>query len=212
MSGSMQDKRSDPRIPLIAAVEVTEVATGTRLNSRTSDISRTGCYIDTLNPTPVKTVVRVRLTHAGEDLELPWASASTKICRPLKSLASIAGFPARSRLLQSRCCNARRKTCLLANATARKICCSVLLAIPSLFFSCAHWVLPFAALSACSHASSLFFPRPCLLRRMNLHPLRFPFLNFIAASGSISTTRCTALRARSALQAPRQMPRDQVLE
>ena len=71
MSGSMQDKRSDPRIPLIAAVEVTEVATGTRLDARTSDISRTGCYIDTLNPTPVKTVVRVRLTHAGEELELP---------------------------------------------------------------------------------------------------------------------------------------------
>ncbi len=71
MSGSMQDKRSDPRIPLIAAVEVTEVATGTRLNSRTSDISRTGCYIDTLNPTSVKTVVRVRLTHAGEELDLP---------------------------------------------------------------------------------------------------------------------------------------------
>jgi len=71
MSGSMQDKRHDPRIPLIAAVEVTEVATGTRLDARTSDISRTGCYIDTLNPTPVKTVVRVRLTHAGEVLDLP---------------------------------------------------------------------------------------------------------------------------------------------
>jgi hypothetical protein len=71
MSGSIEDKRTDPRVPLIAAVEVTEVATGTRLNSRTSDISRTGCYIDTLNPTPVKTIVRVRLTHAGEELELP---------------------------------------------------------------------------------------------------------------------------------------------
>jgi hypothetical protein len=71
MSGSMQDKRHDPRISLIAAVEVTEVATGTCLSARTSDMSRTGCYIDTLNPTPVKTVVRVRLTHAGEELELP---------------------------------------------------------------------------------------------------------------------------------------------
>jgi Ribonuclease G/E len=70
MSG-MQDQRHDPRIPLIAAVEITEVATGTRLSARTSDISRAGCYIDSLNPTPVKTVVTVRLTHAGEEVELP---------------------------------------------------------------------------------------------------------------------------------------------
>ena len=50
----MQDKRSGIRIPLIADVEVTEVATGARLSARTSDISRTGCYIDTLNPTPAR--------------------------------------------------------------------------------------------------------------------------------------------------------------
>jgi PilZ domain len=67
----MQDKRSDPRVPIIAVAEVVEVATGTRLSARTSDLSRTGCYIDTLNPTPSKTVVRVRLSHAGEELELP---------------------------------------------------------------------------------------------------------------------------------------------
>jgi hypothetical protein len=67
----MQDKRTDPRVPLIASVEVTEVATGTRLSARTSDISRTGCYIDTLNPNPVKAKVVVRLTHNGEELELP---------------------------------------------------------------------------------------------------------------------------------------------
>ena len=71
MSDAMQDKRHDPRVPLIAAVEVIEVATGTRLSARTSDLSRSGCYIDTLNPTPSKTVVRVRLTHLSEELELP---------------------------------------------------------------------------------------------------------------------------------------------
>jgi PilZ domain len=71
VSRTMQDKRTDPRVPLIAVAEVTEVATGTCLAARTSDLSRTGCYIDTLNPTPSKTVVRVRLTHGGEVLELP---------------------------------------------------------------------------------------------------------------------------------------------
>src|SRR5204863_2573902 len=71
MPGTMENKRNDPRVSLIAAVEVTEVATGTRLNARTSDLSRTGCYIDTLNPTPSKTVVRVRISHSGEELEVP---------------------------------------------------------------------------------------------------------------------------------------------
>jgi hypothetical protein len=67
----MENKRNDPRIPLIAAAEVTEVASGTRLAARTSDLSRTGCYIDTLNPTPAKTIVRIHLTHGGEELDLP---------------------------------------------------------------------------------------------------------------------------------------------
>jgi PilZ domain-containing protein len=71
MPGTMQDKRSAIRVAFIAAVEVTETATGTRLSARTSDLSRTGCYIDTLNPTPSKTVVRVRLTHNGEELDIP---------------------------------------------------------------------------------------------------------------------------------------------
>jgi PilZ domain len=65
----MQNKRHGPRIPLIADAEVTEVATGTRLSARTSDLGRTGCYIDTLNPSSEKTLVRVRLTHCGEELD-----------------------------------------------------------------------------------------------------------------------------------------------
>jgi hypothetical protein len=67
----MQDQRNDPRIPIIAAAEIIEVATGTGLSARTSDISRTGCYIDSLNPMPVKTVIRLLLKHGGEELELP---------------------------------------------------------------------------------------------------------------------------------------------
>jgi hypothetical protein len=67
----MQDKRGDQRVAFIATVDVTEVATGTRLSARTSDLSRSGCYIDTLNPTPSKTVVRLRLSHNGEELEVP---------------------------------------------------------------------------------------------------------------------------------------------
>lgn len=66
----MQDRRDAQRLPLILAVEVTEVDSDARLSARTSDVSRTGCYIDTLNPTPTGTVVRVKLSHNGEQLDL----------------------------------------------------------------------------------------------------------------------------------------------
>ena len=67
----MQNQRTSPRAPIIAVAEITEVATGTHLAARTSDLSRTGCYIDTLNPMQSKTVVKVSLRHEGEQLELP---------------------------------------------------------------------------------------------------------------------------------------------
>jgi Ribonuclease G/E len=70
MPGTMQDRRDAKRLPLILAVEVVEVESGTRLSARTSDVSRTGCYIDTLNPTPTGTTVRVKLTHESEEVDL----------------------------------------------------------------------------------------------------------------------------------------------
>ena len=70
MPGTMQNRRSADRVPLILVAEVTEVDSGARLSARTSDVSRTGCYIDTLNPTPTGTVIRVKLAHDGEELDL----------------------------------------------------------------------------------------------------------------------------------------------
>jgi len=70
MPGTVQDRRNSQRRPLILAAEVTEVHSGAKLSARTSDVGRTGCYIDTLNPTPTATVVRVKLTHQGEELDL----------------------------------------------------------------------------------------------------------------------------------------------
>jgi hypothetical protein len=70
MPGTMQNRRDAQRLPLILAVEVTEVDSGARLSARTSDVSRTGCYVDTLNPSPSGTVVRVKFNHNGEQLDL----------------------------------------------------------------------------------------------------------------------------------------------
>jgi len=70
MAGTMQDRRDAQRLPLIIAVEVVELDSGARLAARTSDVSRAGCYVDTLNPTPTGTVVRVKFNHDGEQLDL----------------------------------------------------------------------------------------------------------------------------------------------
>jgi len=60
------ERRSAPRHAMILAAEVIELPRGTKLNARTSDISRTGCYIDTLNPIPKGSEVKVRLTRGQE--------------------------------------------------------------------------------------------------------------------------------------------------
>ncbi len=63
------ERRSAPRHPLVLAAEVVELPRGAKLAARTSDISRTGCYIDTLNPIPQGSQVRVRITHHQEIFE-----------------------------------------------------------------------------------------------------------------------------------------------
>jgi hypothetical protein len=60
------ERRSASRHAMILAAEVIELPRGTKLNARTADISRTGCYIDTLNPIPQGSEVRIRLTHGEE--------------------------------------------------------------------------------------------------------------------------------------------------
>lgn len=66
----MNDRRDSKRVPLILAVEVVEVQSGTKLSARTSDVSLTGCYVDTLNPTPTGTEVRVKFNHNDQELDL----------------------------------------------------------------------------------------------------------------------------------------------
>jgi positive regulator of sigma E activity len=65
----MSDRRVSPRYPLML-IEVTGLAASATLTGRTSDVSRTGCYIDTLNPLPSGSEVHVRLQNEKEFLEV----------------------------------------------------------------------------------------------------------------------------------------------
>lgn len=65
----MAERRAAPRYPLILSAEVLDIASGARLAARTADVSRTGCYIDTLNPLPPGSKIHVRLQHETESFD-----------------------------------------------------------------------------------------------------------------------------------------------
>jgi PilZ domain len=54
-------QRSFRRCPFVASAEVTELASGTRLSARTSELGLGGCYVDALNPFPKGTLVGLRI-------------------------------------------------------------------------------------------------------------------------------------------------------
>jgi hypothetical protein len=63
------DRRNAPRYAMALAAEVVELPRGARLIARTSDISRTGCYLDTLNPIAGDSQVQLRIRHHEEVFE-----------------------------------------------------------------------------------------------------------------------------------------------
>jgi PilZ domain len=65
----MAERRAATRYPLILSAEVLDLRSGTRLEAQTADVSRTGCYIDTLNPIPPGSKIHVRLQHEDESFE-----------------------------------------------------------------------------------------------------------------------------------------------
>ena len=64
------ERREAERYPFVCPVEVIDVAGSTMISARTSDLSLQGCYIDTLNPLPKGTRVRLQLNKNNQRLEL----------------------------------------------------------------------------------------------------------------------------------------------
>jgi hypothetical protein len=67
MPNLMADQRDWPRYALTLVAEVTEPLNATVLSARSSDVSRSGCYIDTLSPLPVQTQIKIQL-RSGDDV------------------------------------------------------------------------------------------------------------------------------------------------
>jgi hypothetical protein len=69
MSDVMTDRRDSPRFALTLVAVVTELATSNVLNARSSDVSRSGCYIDTLQPLTLGAEVNILLRSGDETFE-----------------------------------------------------------------------------------------------------------------------------------------------
>ena len=65
------DRRLAPRFTLIATAEVLTEDASTRLAARISDISATGCYVDTINPLLGGTSVRLKISTEAQVFEAP---------------------------------------------------------------------------------------------------------------------------------------------
>jgi PilZ domain len=66
-----QKQRCEPRYPFIASAELLEENSGARMNSRISDLSLNGCYVDTVNPLPDGTFVHLRIFTETHSFEAP---------------------------------------------------------------------------------------------------------------------------------------------
>jgi hypothetical protein len=69
-----RERRDAPRYPFVAPAVVVDARTGARISARTSDLSLRGCYVDTLNPFPLGTPLRLRI---HKDNQIFDARAST---------------------------------------------------------------------------------------------------------------------------------------
>jgi hypothetical protein len=63
------ERRQYPRYPFTATLEAYEPASQTRIEGRTADLSRGGCYVDTMNPFPADTGVKMRITKEKRSFE-----------------------------------------------------------------------------------------------------------------------------------------------
>jgi hypothetical protein len=63
------ERRRHARYPFTATVEAVESKSQTRIQGRTSDLSRGGCYVDTITSFPAGSVVKMRLTKEMRSFE-----------------------------------------------------------------------------------------------------------------------------------------------
>ncbi len=60
------ERRRSPRYPFFAPAQLTESPSGARLKASTSDLGSNGCYLDTISPLPLGTIISIQITYQGQ--------------------------------------------------------------------------------------------------------------------------------------------------
>jgi hypothetical protein len=69
------NRRSVPRYPMTAAVEVYEPISNTRFSAHVSEISRKGCFVKAPNPLAANAIFQLRIVYGSETVET-WGRAA----------------------------------------------------------------------------------------------------------------------------------------
>lgn len=64
-----EERRRTPRYPFVADAAVRDDSSGATVNTRVSELSLNGCYVDMVNPLPAGTPITVRINSGGKFLQ-----------------------------------------------------------------------------------------------------------------------------------------------
>jgi hypothetical protein len=92
------ERRRHLRFPFTASVEATEPQSHAKLRGRTSDLGLGGCYVDTISPFAVGTVIKIRLTKENVTFE---ADAKVVFSQIGMGITFISAEPQQLRIFQT---------------------------------------------------------------------------------------------------------------
>lgn len=93
------ERRSHLRFPFTASVEAIEPRSGTRISGRSTDLGLGGCYVDSLNPFAVGTLVKIRITKDEESFDTKAMVTFSQVGMGM-GLCFVASEPQQSALFQ----------------------------------------------------------------------------------------------------------------
>jgi hypothetical protein len=93
------ERRRNKRYPFTATIEAVETISGTRLNARTSDLGLGGCYVDTLSPFPMGSVLTIKIIRDKESFQAK-AKVTYSLVGMGMGLAFIAADPEQVKIFQ----------------------------------------------------------------------------------------------------------------
>lgn len=93
------ERRKGLRFPFNASVDAVEPQSKSKISGRTSDISSGGCYVNTISPFPVETIIKIRLTKETVTFEAEAKIILSQVGMGM-GVAFISAMPQQIRIFQ----------------------------------------------------------------------------------------------------------------